>query len=62
MSEKPRFAQSVDDSVLSQVDQAKFGMEVYRFGKVDGKKTGQRSAPARVGTVFGQTCHALDVL
>lgn len=34
-------------------------MEVYRLGRVEGKKRGQRSAPARVGIVFGQICHAL---
>lgn len=59
MSENPRFAQSVLDKMSSQPDQTKLGTEVYRFGKFEGKKRGQRFAPARVGIVFGQISHAL---
>lgn len=51
----------VASRVESQVSQAQLGMELYRFGRSCGKKMGQRSAPARVGTVLGQTCHALEL-
>lgn len=55
----PASLQLVESSVSSQLSQAQLGMDLYRFGKSSGKKTGQRSAPARVGSVSGQTCQAL---
>jgi hypothetical protein len=57
---KPIFLQSVSLRVESQLDQAQFGTEVYRFGRSEGKNRGQRSAPARVGSVFGHTSQELQ--
>lgn len=54
--------QSAESRVRSQEPQAQFGSEWYRFGRSCGKKTGHRSAPARWGTVLGQTSQALSLL